>query len=45
MCKASANHNTILNPFLSVKKDKVKVALQMQTKQENAQDQPTNGKS
>jgi len=45
MCKARANHNTILTPFLSVKKDEVKVALQMQTKQKNAQDQPTNGES
>jgi len=39
MCKARANHNTILTPFLSVKKDEVKETLQMQTKQENTQDQ------
>ena len=34
-----ANHNTILTPFLSVKKDEVKETLQMQTKQDNTKDQ------
>jgi len=45
MCKAVLITTQSKTPFLSVKKDEVKVALQMQTKQENAQDQLTNGES